>query len=99
MDPIVAIDGELDLLNIIDGQMDLASRIDGELGNLLLIDRDPAEHYEGPYIVTPLVLDPITLETKDKMMDDDVTILKVPYLETANPSGGNTIFIGENANA
>ena len=55
-------------------------------------DGDP---YEGPYIVTPLAWQQQTLETKDKLMQDDVTVLEIPYFETTNPQGGSTIYIGE----
>jgi len=98
MEQIVVIEGELNLLSVMDGEMALTSLIDGEMDKVLFVDTVQREHYAGPYVVTPLVLNPIVLETKDKMMDDDVTVLKVPYLETANPSGGNTAYIGENAN-
>ena len=52
--------------------------------------------YEGDYVITPLVHNEIVLETNGKRMTDDVTIRKVPYYETANFSGGNTAYIGEN---
>ncbi len=55
-------------------------------------------HYTGDYIITPLVNDQVILETQGKLMDDDVTVLRVPYLETSNPSGGNTAYIGEYVN-
>ena len=51
------------------------------------------EHYEGPYEVLPLAFDETVLETKDLVMDDDVTVLKIPYYETSNLSGGYTVFI------
>lgn len=51
------------------------------------------EHYDGPYIVTPLADVETVLETQDKVMDDDVTVLKIPYYETSNLSGGYTVFI------
>ena len=94
----VVIEGELSLSHQICGEIELTSLICGEIDKVIFIDTVQREHYAGPYVVTPLVLNPIVLETKDKMMDDDVTVLKVPYLETANPSGGNTAYIGENAN-
>ena len=57
-----------------------------------------APQYEGPYVVTPLAHNPVILATKDKLMADDVTVLKVPYYETSNIYGGNTVFIAEDIN-
>lgn len=95
---IVVIEGELSLTSSICGEIDLSSVICGEIDKVVFVDTVTRPHYEGPYIVTPLVNDPVLLETNGKMMDDDVTVLKVPYSETANPSGGNTAYIGENVN-
>ena len=51
------------------------------------------DFYDGEYIVTPT--DYIqTLDTDDKVMRDDVTVLAVPYTEVDNPYGGVTCIIG-----
>ena len=51
------------------------------------------DFYDGEYIVTPT--DYIqTLDTDDKVMRDDVTVLAVPYIEVDNPYGGVTCIIG-----
>ena len=50
--------------------------------------------YEGEYIVTPKVSDEQVLPTKNKSMQDDVTVLKVPYEEVTNLGGGYTAVIG-----
>ena len=57
------------------------------------ISRGNAEIYDGEYIVTPIPYDSQTLETKDKLMADDVTVLAIPYYETSNISG-ITVYIG-----
>lgn len=54
--------------------------------------------YDGETTITPQVHNQVVLETAGKLMIKDVTVLKVPYLETANLSGGNTAWIGENVN-
>lgn len=51
------------------------------------------EHYLGPYEVIPLAYDETVLETKDLVMDENVTVLQIPYYETSNLSGGYTVFI------
>lgn len=50
--------------------------------------------YTGDYTVTPLAASDVVLPTANKLMTDDVTVLKIPYFETANESG-NTVYIGE----
>lgn len=52
------------------------------------------EYYTGAYTVTPKTTGQY-LATRDKMMSDDVTIKEIPYYETSNVSGGNTVYIGK----
>ena len=58
-----------------------------------IIEGDIREHYHGSYEVTPMVIEQ-SLETNNKIMDDDVTIFAIPYSEVSNPSGGKTATIG-----
>ena len=55
-----------------------------------IIDMDV---YEGPYEVTPRAWQGTVLETKDKAMTDDVTVLEIPYFETGNVYNGLTVYI------
>lgn len=48
--------------------------------------------YEGDYTVTPKAHEQTVLATKRKYMNDDVTVLEVPYFETSNESG-TTVYI------
>ena len=50
--------------------------------------------YEGSYEVTPRLHDPVTLETAEKLMVDDVTIHEIPITRTTNPQNGITVLIG-----
>jgi len=95
MDHIVVIEGEISLSHSIAGEIELTTQIEGEIEKVFYVDAS-REVYEGDYVVTPLVHNEVVLETNGKYMEDDVTVLKVPYLETANISGGNTAWIGEN---
>lgn len=52
----------------------------------------PFGTYEGEYEVTPAV-DSQVMETKNRLMEEDVTILAIPYFETSNPTG-KTVYIG-----
>ena len=49
--------------------------------------------YEGAYEVTPRKVADVILQTKDKRMKEDVTVLKIPYWVTSNESG-KTLYIG-----
>lgn len=51
------------------------------------------ELYKGEYVVTPKVVSQ-KMETKSKVMGDDVQIKAIPFFETANNSGGDTVYIG-----
>lgn len=51
------------------------------------------DYYEGPYEVTPKAWQGTVLETKDKAMTDDVTVLEIPYYETGNVYNGLTVYI------
>lgn len=52
-----------------------------------------AEYYEGEYEVTPKV-DAQTLATKQKLMQEDVTIKEIPFFNVGNTAGGSTVYIG-----
>lgn len=56
------------------------------------IDIDDADLYDGTYVVTPAANRDQILPTKNKILLEDVTVLKVPYYETSNISG-NTVYI------
>ena len=60
----------------------------GELTEITITD-----YYDGEYVITPKDFDQI-LETEEKAMRDDVTVLAVPYTEVDNPYGGVTCIIG-----
>lgn len=49
--------------------------------------------YEGAYEVTPLADGSTTLETAQKYLDSNVVVSKVPYFETSNTDGGETVYI------
>lgn len=57
------------------------------------IYEDTAPIYNGPYEVNPQI-NKQELQTKDKLMADDISVLAIPYYETQNSAGGNTVIIG-----
>lgn len=57
--------------------------LDFEIGEVYQIDRDP---YTGEYVVTPQTYEQY-LYTRGLVMQDDVTVLEIPYAEVANIYG------------
>ena len=53
-----------------------------------------ADVYNGDYEVLPAV-DAKKLETKHKFMQDNVTVLAIPYYEVSNDQNGFTAIIAE----
>lgn len=51
------------------------------------------EYYIGEYDVTPKIKSQV-LETRDKLMSDDVTVRAISFYEVSNPQGGTTFIIG-----
>lgn len=60
-------------------------------GEVILVKTDDV--YEGDYNVTPRVYQQV-LETKDKVMLDDITVEVIPLSKVINPSNGYTVTIG-----
>ena len=52
------------------------------------------ETYDGEYEATPRFVAQ-TLETKNKYLYDDVSVRAITVSRVSNPSGGNTVWIGE----
>ena len=50
--------------------------------------------YEGVYVIDALTDADTTLPTKRKFLSDDITVNKIQYIETTNPAGGQTVYIG-----
>lgn len=53
-----------------------------------------APEYSGPYDITPLFSAQV-LPTAKQLMQQDLTIKKIPQYEVANDSSGYTLIIGE----
>lgn len=51
--------------------------------------------YDGEYEVTPLANREQVLETKNKMLKDNIIVKEIPYHETTNLQNGTTVFIGK----
>ena len=51
--------------------------------------------YIGETSVTPLAWQTQILETANKTLRDNITILEIPYSSVSNPQDGRTVYIGE----
>ena len=74
-------------LDIISGDIDSEQTIDGKLSIL-----NEVETYDGDYVVVPAAKSSKILETKDKYLLDNITVLKVPYYQMSNQFG-DTVYI------
>lgn len=76
---------------LFDGQIERDElEFDGYIDSSIAISQ--IDVYDGPYTVTPKIIGQ-TLETRDKKMARNVLVREIPYYETINVSGGNTVFI------
>lgn len=85
-------------LHVIDQSAKLHSVDQGAKLNVpvtVIYESSSGDIYQGDYTVTPKVTKEIILETKTKVMKDDVTISKMPQFEVANEAGGKTLILGD----
>ena len=68
---------------------------DLEADQTIVINKIGGDAYEGPYEVTPRAHNETILETRNKLMADNVTVLEIPYWETTNPDGKTVYIAGE----
>ena len=61
------------------------------IDNVKIVDTG-GKPYEGEYTVIPKANAPTVLETAGKTLNKDVTVTKIPYYETSNPTG-DTVYI------
>lgn len=59
----------------------------------VVIEIIEGERYDGEYTVTPMFEDQL-LNTKLKVMEDDLLVEEIKVSSVTNLSGGNTITIG-----
>lgn len=51
--------------------------------------------YHGPTSVKPEAYEMQILETEDTTVKENIVVLPIPYFQTSNPQGGNTVYIGD----
>ena len=89
--PMAIISGSLSSVNKkMSGSLSSSGKISGQVN---VPERMDSDVYTGNYIVDPR-FETQTLETKNKLMYDNVTINEIAVSRVSNPQGGNTIWIG-----
>lgn len=61
---------------------------------LMTSDGEEREIYSGSYEVDPRFFNDMVLETKDKIMTDDVTVKEIRIEKVSAPKGGYVYYIG-----
>ena len=72
------------------GRLTLIGGLTGKLASAYTVHTDA---YDGPYEATPMTVSQ-KLNTKEKYMNDDMSIRSIPYFDVGNASGGSTVYIG-----
>ena len=80
------LDEELYTLEVEDAGLDI------ELGEAIIVQLDQTLRYEGEYTVVPTPARQ-ELATQFRYMEDNVTVLAIPYHEVSN-ADGTTVIIG-----
>ena len=93
--PTGTMSGSMGTVKNLIGKVNPSSEIDGSIYTPTDI-KTPI--YNGEYIVTPKAFKEQTLKTNGKKMINDVTIKEVPYYETSNTDGGETVYIAGEVN-
>lgn len=52
------------------------------------------EVYKGPFTITPNPLHSVNIATKNKFLEKNITVKKIPYFEASNLYG-DTVYIGD----
>jgi len=92
MKDIVVLDGELDLIISQEAELKLEHMESGEFGITTIVNTD--KPYTGNYTIVPILNEDIIMETRGRLMTDDVTIKEIPVISTSNLYGGRTVVIG-----
>lgn len=64
------------------------------VGGVIHIPPEDLEIYDGDTTIIPKANEQTVLPTAQKLVEDDITVMEIPFYQTTNPQGGNTIYIG-----
>ena len=74
-------------------EVDSGDNITAALETAIVIRPLEGDIYDGEYVVDPS-FDEQTLLTRNKTLEDNVTVNPIMVSRTTNPSGGYTVYIG-----
>lgn len=100
INPVQTLQGTISALSTLEGAINICPSLIGKitlkekLKGTIIVPLEHYEHYQGNYTIIPKTTSQ-TLHTANLVMDDDVTVLEIPYFETANETG-DTVYIGGN---
>ena len=83
--------GTLDAQNTLTGALNTRNTLAGILNTYV---PKTGQQYKGLYKIKPLADYDVILKTKNKLLEEDITVLKIPYYETSNTFDGLTVVIG-----
>ena len=86
-------DGEMAGVTYHDGVYQRSLCMIGEYSSYIRGERHPV--YDGEISLIPKARSDIVLETKDKIVKDDITVTKFPFYSTENPSGVEKDYIAK----
>lgn len=73
--------------------VDMEEALEVDLETNIIVQKTSGDIYEGPYDAIPS-FDSQELLTKNKFLNDNVTVEPIPVSRTLNLSGGTTVYIG-----
>ena len=74
----------------VSGQLSTTNNVSGAIS----LTGSAYPYYDGIIEITPVVDLDILLETKEKIVTDNIIVHEIPYYQTSNLSGGYTVIIG-----
>ena len=76
---------------LLEVQFQESTSLDADMGQVIEVPTAPP--YKGEYEVIPKFTEEV-LETKNKLMKDNVVVYPIEVARVSNPSGGTTVYIG-----
>ena len=64
------------------------------VGTSIIVNKNVGDIYDGETVVIPAAFRQQVLNTQNKLVLDDITVMEIPYTEVSNLSGGTTVSIG-----
>ena len=93
LDSVFLLDAEESQSSLSFDISDISEYYDFDLDICYIVRISGGDEYEGPYVIDPKFYNQY-LETKNKIMVDDVTVNQIEVSRISNVHGGITVYIG-----